>query len=150
MNIIIAGGGKVGLTLARQLSAEGHNLTIIDQDSGLLNTVVEHYDAIGVSGNCASREVLEQAGITEADLVIASTNADEVNLLCCMTAHGINPNIHTIARIRDPEYAEQIMTMREVFPLSMTVNPEKRAAQEINRPLPHPSAKSRVFYLNKP
>lgn len=138
MNIIIAGGGKVGLTLARQLSAEGHNLTIIDQDSGLLNTVVEHYDAIGVSGNCASREVLEQAGIAEADLVIASTNADEVNLLCCMTAHGINPKVHTIARIRNPEYADQVMTMRHVFPLSLTVNPEKRAASEIERLLKFP------------
>lgn len=138
MNIIIAGGGKVGLTLARQLSAEGHNLTIIDQNTGLLNTVVEHYDAIGVSGNCVSREVLEQAGITDADLLIASTNADEVNLLCCMTAHGINPNVHTIARIRNPEYSDQVMTMRHVFPLSLTVNPEKRAASEIERLLKFP------------
>ena len=138
MNIIIAGGGKVGLTLARQLSAEGHNLTIIDQSSSLLNTVVERYDAIGISGNCASREVLEQAGIADADLVIASTNADEVNLLCCMIAHGINPNVHTIARIRNPEYSDQVMTMRHVFPLSLTVNPEKRAASEIERLLKFP------------
>lgn len=138
MNIILAGGGKVGLTLARQLAAEGHDLTLIDRNNQVLNTAVERYDAIGVSGNCASREVLLQAGVESADLLIAATNADEVNLLCCMTAHGINPGIHTIARIRNPEYAEQIMTMKDVFPLSMTFNPEKQAAIEIERLLKYP------------
>ncbi len=138
MDIIIAGGGKVGQTLARQLVAEGHNLTVIDMDSRVLERSVEDYDAIGVMGNCASREVLEKAGIREAELVIAATNADEVNLLCCMTAHGLNKKVHTIARIRNPEYAEQIMTMRDIFPLSMTVNPEKQAAAEIERLLKYP------------
>lgn len=138
MDIIIAGGGKVGQTLARQLVAEGHNLTVIDLDSRVLERSVEDYDAIGVMGNCASREVLEKAGIREAELVIAATNADEVNLLCCMTAHGLNKKVHTIARVRNPEYTQQIMTMRDVFPLSMTVNPEKQAAAEIERLLKYP------------
>lgn len=138
MNIIVAGGGKVGLTLARQLAAEGHNLTIIDRDSRVLCSATERYDAIAVAGNCASGEVLLQAGVQNADLVIAATNADEVNLLCCMTAHGLNKNLHTIARIRNPEYSEQIMTMKDVFPLSMTVNPERRAAVEIERLLKYP------------
>ena len=138
MDIIIAGGGKVGQTLARQLVAEGHNLTVIDMDSRVLERSVEDYDAIGVMGNCASKEVLEKAGIREAELVIAATNADEVNLLCCMTAHGLNKKVHTIARVRNPEYTEQIMTMRDVFPLSMTVNPEKQAAAEIERLLKYP------------
>ena len=138
MDIIIAGGGKVGQTLARQLAAEGHNLTLIDLNQQVLETSVERYDAMAVAGNCASREVLLQAGVEEAELVIAATNADEVNLLCCMTAHGINKNVHTIARIRNPEYADQIMTMRDVFPLSMTVNPEKQAAVEIERLLKFP------------
>ena len=138
MNIIIAGAGKVGKVLVRQLTAEGHNLTIIDRDSHTLEGLVVKHDAIGVQGNCASKAVLEQADVQSADLVIAATNADEVNLLCCLTAHGINPNIHTIARIRDPEYTEQIMTMRQTFPLSMTVNPEKLAAMEIERLLKFP------------
>ena len=138
MNIIIAGIGKVGKVLVRQLANEGHSLTIIDQNSRVLESLVVAYDAIGVQGNCASKAVLEQAGVQSADLLIAATNADEVNLLCCMTAHGINPNIHTIARIRDPEYTEQIMTMRDTFPLSLTVNPEKRAAMEIERLLKFP------------
>ena len=138
MDIIIAGGGKVGQTLARQLAAEGHNLTLIDLDHRVLETAVERYDAMAVAGNCASKEVLLQAGVEEAELVIAATNADEVNLLCCMTAHGLNQKVHTIARIRNPEYADQIMTMRDIFPLSLTVNPEKQAAVEIERLLKFP------------
>ena len=138
MNIIIAGIGKVGKVLARQLAAEGHSLTIIDRNSHVLESLVVQHDAIGVQGNCASKAILEQAGVQDADLLIAATNADEVNLLCCMTAHGINPGIHTIARIRDPEYTEQIMTMRDTFPLSLTVNPEKQAAMEIERLLKFP------------
>lgn len=138
MNIIIAGAGKVGQVLVRQLTAEGHALTVIDQNHQILENLVVQYDVIGVQGNCASKAVLLQAGIAEADLLIAATNADEVNLLCCLTAHGINSNIHTIARIRDPEYTEQIMTMRDTFPLSLTVNPEKQAAMEIERLLKFP------------
>ncbi len=138
MNIIIAGGGKVGQTLARQLAAEGHDLTVIDQSQQVLTKTQERYDAITVLGNCASREVLLSAGVQEAELLIAATNADEVNLLCCMTAHGINPKLHTIARIRNPEYTDQILTMRDVFPLSMTVNPEKQSASEIERLLKYP------------
>ena len=138
MNIIVAGAGKTGLTLARQMIAEGHNITLIDTDNRVLESAVDRYDAMAVCGNCASKAVLLQAGVEEADLVIAATNADEVNLLCCMTAHGISGSLHTIARIRSPQYAEQVMTMPEVFPLSLTVNPEKRAAMEIERLLKFP------------
>ena len=138
MDIIIAGTGKTGKTLARQLIAEGHDLTLIDTNSRVLESTMEQFDAMAVCGNCASKEVLLQAGVKKAQLLIAATDADEVNLLCCMTAHGINKNIHTIARIRRPEYAEQVMTMPEVFPLSLTVNPERRAAVEIERLLKYP------------
>lgn len=138
MDIIIAGSGKVGLALARQLVAEGHDITLIDSNNLVLEEAVEQFDTLAVCGNCASADILVTAGVKTADLVIAATNADEVNLLCCMTAHGINPKIHTIARVRNPEYAEQIMTMPEVFPLSMTVNPEKQAAIEIQRLLKYP------------
>jgi len=138
MNIIIAGGGKVGLNLVRKLAEEGHDLTLIDQDSRVLQAAVERYDVIAIPGNCASREVLLRSGIEDAELLIAVTNADELNLLCCMTAHGIQKKLHTIARIRNPEYTEQIMTMRNVFPLSLTVNPERQAAVEIERLLKYP------------
>lgn len=146
MNIIIAGAGKVGKVLLRQLTAEGHALTVIDENSRVLEDLVVRYDAIGVQGNCASKAILLQAGVEDADLLITTTNADEINLLCCLTAHGINPQIHTIARIRDPEYTEQIMTMRDTFPLSMTVNPEKLAAMEIERLLKFPGFLRREFF----
>ena len=138
MNIIIAGNGKVGMTLARLLSAEGHDLTMIDQNNQVLESTVEQYDVMAVQGNCASMPVLLQAGVETADLLICATNADEINLLCCMTAHGINPRIHTIARIRNPEYTDQIYKMRQTFNLSLTVNPENESAMEIARMLKYP------------
>ena len=138
MNIIIAGDGKVGSMLTRQLSAEGHDITVIDSRAEVLQQSVERYDVISVHGNCASMGVLQQAGVKEADLLIAATNADEVNLLCCTTAHALNPKLHTIARIRNPEYTEQIYRMRNVFGLSMVINPENQAAVEIDRLLKYP------------
>ena len=138
MNIIIAGDGKVGSMLTRQLSSEGHDITVIDSNVGVLQQSVERYDVISVHGNCASMGVLQEAGVKEADLLIAATNADEVNLLCCTTAHALNPKLHTIARIRNPEYTEQIYRMRNVFGLSMVINPENQAATEIDRLLKYP------------
>lgn len=138
MNIIIAGDGKVGATLVRLLSAEGHDLTLIDLNQKTLENTVEQYDIMAVKGNCASMGVLQEAGVEEADLLIAVTGQDEVNLLACMTAHGLNPGLHTIARIRNPEYTDQIHRMRDLFALSMTVNPEKQAAREIERLLRFP------------
>jgi trk system potassium uptake protein TrkA len=93
---------------------------------------------MAVNGNCASMPTLLQAGLMDADLLIAATSADEINLLCCTTAHALNPKLHTIARIRNPEYTDQIYEIRDTFGLSMSVNPEKRAAQEIERLLQYP------------
>lgn len=138
MDIIIAGDGKVGATLARQLSAEGYNLTLIDNQEKVLMVSEERFDIMAVQGNCASMEVLERAGVKDSDLLIAVTGADEINLLCCMTAHRMNPKIHTIARVRNPEYTDQIYAMRDLFGLSMLVNPEKSTAQEIERLLKYP------------
>ena len=133
MNIIIAGDGKVGSALARQLSSEGYDITVIDTNLRVLEDSSERYDVFTVQGNCASMDTLLEAGVRDADLLIAATNADEVNLLCCTIAHGINPKLHTIARIRNPEYDEQIFQMRDIFGLSMSINPERRAAREIER-----------------
>lgn len=138
MKIIIAGDGKVGATLTRQFTSEGHDVTVIDYNAELLDSSVEHYDVISVHGNCASMSVLNQAGVKDADLLIAVTNHDEINLLCCTTAHSMNPNLHTIARIRNPEYNEQAYRMRDVFGLSMVINPENQAAIEIHRLLKYP------------
>ena len=138
MNIIIAGNGKVGSTLTRLLSAEGHDVTLIDTDPRVLEASQEKYDVMAVHGNCATMDTLQQAGVKEAELLIAATSADEVNLLCCTTAHGLNPKLHTIARIRNPEYTNQIYKMRDIFGLSMLINPERQAASEIERLLKYP------------
>ena len=138
MNIIIAGDGKVGSMLTRQLSTEEHSITVIDSDPAVLQSSVERYDVMAVHGNCASMAVLQQADVKNADLLIAATSEDEVNLLCCTTAHALNPKLHTIARIRNPEYTEQIYRMRDVFGLSMVINPENQAAVEIDRLLQYP------------
>ena len=148
MNIIIAGGGKVGSMLTRQLTAEGHDITVIDLDYQLLQSSVERYDVISIHGNCASMAVLEEAGVRSADLLIAATNQDEVNLLCCTTAYALNPKLHTIARIRNPEYTEQIHRMRNVFGLSMVINPENQAATEIERLLKYPGFLRRDTFAN--
>lgn len=133
MNIIIAGSGKVGTSLAWQLSAEGHDLTLIDLNPATLEDLGSSLDVMCVQGNCAALPTLQQAGVMDADLLIAATNSDELNLLCCTTAHGINPKIHTIGRIRNPEYTQQIYTLKDVFALSLSVNPERQAANEIER-----------------
>lgn len=138
MKIIVAGGGKLGSMLTRQLSAEGYDLTLIDASLKQLESSEERFDIMVVQGNCASMEILEQADVKEADLLIAVTGADEINLLCCMTAHGMNSRLHTIARVRNPEYTDQIYKMRDMFALSMTVNPENQAAVEIERLLKYP------------
>ena len=138
MNIIIAGNGKVGATLLQQLSQEGHDLTLVDMNKSVLEAAVTRHDVMAVQGNCAAQQVLLDAGVMDADLLIAVTGADEVNLLSCMTAHGLNPDLHTIARIRNPEYTQQSHQMRDLFALSMTVNEEAQAAKEMERLLKLP------------
>lgn len=138
MKIIIAGDGKVGAAIARQLSSEGYDLTLIDSKQEVLDHTLDQYDVMTVVGNCATMKVLEEANIMEAELLIAATSADEINLLSCMTAYTMNPSIHTIARIRNPEYSDQIIRMRNTFALSLAVNPEKQAAHQMERILKFP------------
>jgi trk system potassium uptake protein TrkA len=126
------------MLLAKKLLVEGHDLILIDVNRDVLEESVERIDVMTIQGNAASMEVLKQAGVMSADLLIAVTGKDEINLLSCMTAHGMNNKIHTIARVRNPEYGEQIYEMRDVFGLSMTVNPERQAACEIERLLKYP------------
>lgn len=124
--------------LTNKLLAEGYEVTLIDHNQQVLDRCTDRFDVIGVHGNCASMNTLLQAGIRKSDLLIAVAGADEFNLLCCMTAHGINPEIHTIARIRNPEYVDQLYQMRDTFAVSMVVNPERQAAVEIERLLKYP------------
>ena len=138
MKILIAGCGQVGRALVQELSNEGHDLTLLDSDPRVLEMGMERFDVMAVQGNCASMETLHQAGVESADLLIACTGSDELNLLACATAHAIHPKLHTIARVRNPEYTAQAFEMREAFGLSMTFNPELQAAMEIERLLKMP------------
>ena len=133
------GDGKVGLALTRQLLHEGHEVTIVDSNPVVLQANMYQYDVMAVQGNAATMEALRQALVEKADLLIAATSADEINLLCCLTAKKMNSRLHTIARVRNPDYTEQLFFMREELGLSMTINPELSAAREIFHLLQFPS-----------
>ncbi|MBQ4425947.1 MAG: Trk system potassium transporter TrkA [Lachnospiraceae bacterium] len=138
MKILIAGGGKVGSSLIKELSAENHEITLIERRASTIERLCQMYDIMGIEGNCATMRVLRDADTENADLLIAVTDADEINLLCCVAAKQINPDIHTIVRIRNTEYADQVAELQEAFGLSLTVNPELSAAREIERLIRYP------------
>ena len=121
MKIIIVGCGKVGTTLAEQLNRENHDITLIDCDSEALQSISDSTDVMSVTGNGAVYQVQMEAGIKEADLLIATTNSDELNMLCCLIAKKAG-NCHTIARIRNPEYSAEINYIREELNLSLAIN----------------------------
>ncbi|MDR0839919.1 MAG: Trk system potassium transporter TrkA [Christensenellaceae bacterium] len=139
MHIVIVGDGKVGYMLAEQLCIEGHDIAVIDNRSTSLTNSENSQDVICIEGNGASHKVQIEAGVPRADLLIAVTNADEVNMLCCMVAKKLGAK-HTIARVRDPEYQEQMVFLKEELGLSLTINPEYAAASEISRMLRFSSA----------
>ena len=139
MKIIVVGCGKVGATIAAELYQEGHDITVIDQDHEVLKTITESIDVMSVEGNGAIYKVQMEADIKNADLLIATTNSDELNILCGPIAKKAG-NCHTIARIRNPEYAEEVSHIREELNLSLAINPELAAAREIARLLQFPSA----------
>ena len=139
MKIIIVGCGKVGTTLAEQLNRENHDITLIDTNEEAIQNISDSADVMGVTGNGAVYHVQIDAGIHDADLLIATTNSDELNMLCCLIAKKAG-NCHTIARIRNPEYSSEIRYIREELNLSLAINPELAAAREIARLLRFPSA----------
>jgi len=139
MNIIIAGAGKVGYTVARQLAGEGHDVTLIDRDQARLDQAMNEMDVIGYCGNSSNLTVLEDAEVRSADVFIAATSMDEINLVSCQFAKKMGAR-HTMARIRTPEYMDRIDTMRDIMELSLALNPDQVAAEEISRVLQFPSA----------
>lgn len=139
MKIVIVGDGKIGSTLAEQLSREGHDITIIDRNPTPLQQTTEDLDILCIEGNGATYETLMEAGADHASLLIAVTASDELNLLCCLIAKKIG-TMHTIARIRNPEYEGQLSPITEDLGLSMSVNPELTCATEMARNLRVPSA----------
>lgn len=139
MKIIITGCGKVGFTLAEQLSDEGHEITVIDQKAERVQAAVDALDVIGYIGNGNSYKMQKEAGVEDADLWIAVTSQDEVNLLSCLVAKKAG-DCKTIARVRNPEYMEEIDYIREELGLSLSINPEFATARDIDRLIQVPSA----------
>lgn len=130
MKIVIIGLGTIGRTILKNLSKEGHTLTIIDEEKVKIENLIEKYDVFGVVGNGASMEIQAEAGVQDAELVIALTRSDELNILACLVAKRVGAK-NTIARVRNPAYRKQIAEMKDDLGISMVVNPELETADEI-------------------
>ena len=139
MKIIIAGAGKVGHSVAALLAEEGHDITIIDRDPDTIQILSNDLDVICVEGSATNPETLREAGAGTADLLLAATEQDEVNMVCGISARKLG-TAHVIARVRDPEYLPQTEFLREALGLSVLVNPEYECAKEISRSLRFPGA----------
>ncbi|MBQ7295492.1 MAG: Trk system potassium transporter TrkA [Clostridia bacterium] len=148
MNIIVAGCGKIGKAVIATLCSEGHDVTLLDKNADLINEMTNIYDVIGVCGNCADCETLEEAAIDKAELFICVTGSDEMNMLSCFIAKKMGAK-HTVARIRNPEYNDRSLGfMRQQLDLSMSINPELLVAQELYNILKLPSA-FKVEYFSR-
>ncbi len=139
MKIVVVGCGNVGAAVIEQLSSEGHNITVIDEKEELVENITTAYDMLGIVGNGAVYSVQLEAGVNEADLMIAVTGKDELNLLCCLIARKAGVK-HTVARVSNPVYYKEIAYIKEELGLSLVINPEYAVASEIARLLKFPSA----------
>ena len=140
MNVIVVGLGKIGTTILASLVSEGHNVVAVDSNPLVVNEITNAYDVMAVCGNGADIEPLEEAGVNKAELLIAVTESDEKNMLSCFMAKKLGAR-HTIARIRNPEYNDQSLNfIKQQLELSMAINPEQLAAEELFKLLKFPSA----------
>ena len=139
MKIIIAGAGRVGYVVAESLEAEGHDITLIDRDAETIEHAANELDVICCLGSATNPDTLREAGAESADVLMAVTESDEVNMICALAARRLGAK-YIVARIRDPEYLAQTEFLREAIGLSVIVNPEYELAKEISRILRFPSA----------
>ncbi|MBE5740365.1 MAG: Trk system potassium transporter TrkA [Clostridiales bacterium] len=130
MKIVIIGLGTIGKTILKVLAKENHNITIIDEKKDKIEELIEKYDVSGVVGNGACMDIQKEAKVKDADLVITLTDSDELNIFACMVARKVGAK-NTIARVRNPDYSNQIAEMKDDLGISMLVNPEKDTANEI-------------------
>ena len=139
LKVVIVGNGKVGFSLAEQLVKEKYDVTVVDMREESLRRASDALDIMSIKGNGVSAATLEEAGATEADLLVAATNSDEVNMVCCLTAKHLGAKF-TIARIRNPEYSMGFANLKKDLGLDMIIFPENATAIEISRLLRFPSA----------
>ena len=139
MKVVVIGTGKVGRTIVEYTSQEGHEVVIIDKNASLIEDIIDEIDVIGIAGNGASYDILKEAGVGKADLVVASTNSDETNILACLISQKIGAKA-TVARVRSYEYDNQFKIIRDGLGITMPINPEKETANEITKILNFPQA----------
>lgn len=139
MRILVVGDGKVGHTVAEQLTREGHDVVIIDKNENVLQRCEDTLDVLCIRGNGANARTLLDAGVEKADFVVAATASDETNMLCCLIAKRLGAR-YTIARIRDPEYNESLSLLQRETSIDNAINPERATALEISRLLRFPFA----------
>ena len=139
LKVVIVGNGKVGFSLAEQLVKEKYDVTIVDMREDSLRRASDALDIMSIRGNGVSAATLADAGAAEADLLVAATNSDEVNMVCCLTAKHMGAKF-TIARIRNPEYSMGLNDLKKDLGIDMIINPENATAIEISRLRGSPSA----------
>ena len=146
MKIVIVGAGKVGFVLAHMLSNEDHDVTVIDRNPARIETVEERLDVNSVLGSCTSTEVLAAAGVADADMLLAVTERDELNLVSCFIAKSYGVH-YAIARVRSPEFANlDAETVKKALGIDLMINPERIAAAQICKMLDYPDAVNVDFY----
>ena len=149
MNVIIAGCGKIGTAVAESMVREGHDVTVIDVDKDCVDNLLNIYDVIGVYGNAADSDTLLEAGVADAELFIAATDSDELNMISCLFARRLGAK-HTVARVRKTDYNDSSLGfVRQQLELSMTINPEMTAAREMFNILKLPSAIKIETFANR-
>ena len=147
MKIVIIGLGSIGRTILENLSGEKHTITIVDEDKSLIENLIEKYDVFGVVGNGACMDIQNEANVEDADLVIALTRNDELNIFSCLVAKQLGVK-NTVARVRNPAYRKQISEMKDSLGISMVVNPERETANEIFNMINLPSV-TRIDHFAK-
>lgn len=147
MKIAVVGGGLIGTTVISQLSHEGYDVVVIERDEQRLKYITDRYDVMGVLGSGANLSVLKDAEVGKADLLVALTNQDELNILCCMSAKKLGASA-AVARVRNPEYIGQMSFLKRELGLSFSINPEYDCMAEIARVLKFPYALSIETFAN--
>ena len=140
MNVIIVGCGNVGYALVERLSDEKHNVVVVDKDKKKVDLITDEQDVLGVVGDGINYKVLLKAGIEHTDLLIAVTESDEQNLLCCVMAKRSDKYCRTVARVRNPVYNTETSYLRRELGLALIINPELIAAAEIARRFQYPDS----------
>ena len=142
LKIIIVGCGKVGYTLVEHLSREGHDITVLDTNERVVRDITDRFDVMGIQGSGVNMATLREAGLDQADMVIAVTGSDEINLLCCTFAKQVGDRLAVIARVRSPEYVDEMPYLRQQLGIAVIVNPELLAAREIAHMISRPQART--------